>query len=31
LQPSFAAEAEGIRADAIIKQLLEKVPERKNA
>jgi MoxR-like ATPase len=31
LQPSFAAEAEGITADAIIKQLLEKVPERKNA
>ena len=31
LLPSFAAEAEGITADAIVKQLLDKVPERKNA
>jgi len=29
--PSFAAEAEGITADAIIRQLLEVVSERKNA
>jgi MoxR-like ATPase len=28
--PSFAAEAEGINSDAIIKQLLEKIPERTN-
>ncbi len=30
LMPSFAAEAEGITADAIVKRLLEHVPERKN-
>jgi MoxR-like ATPase len=30
LQPSFAAEAEGISADAIIRRLLETVPERAN-
>ena len=28
IAPSFAAEAEGITADAIVKQLLDKVPER---
>jgi MoxR-like ATPase len=31
LQPSFAAEAEGIAPDAIIRRLLETVPERTNA
>jgi MoxR-like ATPase len=30
LMPSFAAEAEGITADAIVKRLLEQIPERKN-
>jgi MoxR-like ATPase len=30
IAPSFAAEAEGVTTDAIVGQLLEKVPERKN-